>query len=245
MDCSKTIVEGKLMFCSNCGSKIPEDSAFCPNCGHKVGAKVDDTVEKKEPVKKTAVVSKTVQKSNEKKVGSIFNRKRLITLGILVVIVIVGFFGYRLAYLPNVVQTAIDKTEFSNSYKVEANVITKKIVMKADKAQVYNLVTAASDNGFSTHPIGAEEQMAMLEKELPGKWKIQLIQTSFANSPKVLWEYSGDQESVRYQNSNEFKNSKRAYLAAEEKKQADDDATSSAISGAVVGGLIGAAMGHY
>lgn len=218
------------MYCDNCGAEIPKNAEFCPNCGQKVTVKKTNTVTKSE--------SKTTTKPGSKK-------KLVVRLIMIMAVLLVGFFGYRLVYYPSMVKSAVTQNGFVNyGYSAKANVLSKKVVITATKAKVYNLVAASTGNGFSTHPIGAEEQLASLAKDLPGNWTVQIIQNVDDNSPRVMWEISGGQESVRYQNSNEFKNAKRAYIEASRRKDATNSEINSAVAGAAVGGLIGFVLGH-
>ena len=64
------------MFCSNCGTKNENGSAFCSNCGNKLG--------KNKPVNTPKQNSNIVDKIKENKVVAI------------IVVVVVGFIGYKL-----------------------------------------------------------------------------------------------------------------------------------------------------
>ncbi|WP_334330487.1 zinc ribbon domain-containing protein [Companilactobacillus sp. HBUAS59699] len=204
------------MHCSNCGVKIPATADFCPNCGHKV-------VKVSKP--------KVIIKSHSKK-------KSLIKLVLAAIVILVAFLGYRLAYLPTVVRADIQKYGFTvRGYSTQANVLSKTIVITADEPKVYNLVAASTNNDFSTAQIGAEEELVKMGKDLPGNWTIQIIQNTNSDSPRIMWEYSNGEESVRYQNSNEFRRAKQAYLESAEEKSARNQEIESA-----VGGLIGSVL---
>lgn len=218
------------MYCNNCGTEITKDVDFCPNCGQKIDKEKLGTVT--EPVNKTAV-------------KSLSKRKIITGLILAAAVLLVGFFSYRLIYYPKVVKSAIVENDFTmRGYSAQANVLKKKVVIKADRAKVYNLVAASTTNGFSTDPIGAESQLAGLEKDLPGNWTVQIIQDVDEKSPRVMWEISGGRESVRYQNSNEFKKAKQAYIEESRRKEASDSEFDSAVTGAAAGGLIGFVLGH-
>ena len=224
------------MHCSNCGAEIPEGAEFCPECGHKVGEIVEHEKSKPE-INLTPEMKESIK--------SHVNKKNIFRLVLVLAVLIVGFVGYRLLYLPGVVKSEVAKTEFRTAnYSVKANVLTKKIVITTENGEIYNLVAASTENGFLTNPIGAEEQMMKMGKDLPGNWTIQIIQTTRSDAPRVMWQYSDGHESIRYQNSNEYRRAKQAYVEASEKKDATNSEIDSAVSGAVVGGLIGAALGR-
>lgn len=205
------------MYCNNCGTEITKDAEFCPNCGKKIDKNKLETVAK--PASKTSVKSAS--------------KWKIITGLILVIAVLLGgFYGYRLLYYPKVVKSAITENGFTISgYSAQANVLKKTVVIKANRAKVYNLVAASTTNGFSTAPIGAESQLAGLEKDLPGDWTVQIIQDVDEKSPRVMWEISGGRESVRYQNSDEFKKAKQAYIEENREKEASDSEFDSAVTG--------------
>lgn len=216
------------MRCSNCGAEIPADAEFCPECGHKIG----------KPLKENKQVAEI--KDNMK---PYLTKKNIFRTLLVIIVGLVVFAGYRLLYYPSLVKNEIAKTEFATSnYNVKANVLTKTITITASESWVYNLVAASTDNGFLTSPIGAEESMAKMAKDLPGNWTIQLIQTTHADSPRVMWQYSDGHESIRYQNSTEYRRAKQAYIEASEKEDATNSEIKSAVIGAAAGGLIGAAL---
>lgn len=208
------------MHCSSCGVKIPATADFCPNCGHKVGVAVSNKSESKIAIKSHS------------------GKKTIIKLVLAAIVILVAFLGYRLAYLPTVVRADIQKYGFTvRGYSTQANVLNKTIVITADRPKVYNLVAASTNNDFSTAQIGAEEELVKMGKDLPGNWTIQIIQNTNSDSPRIMWEYSNGEESVRYQNSNEFRRAKQVYLESVEEKDARDQEIESA-----VGGLIGSVL---
>ncbi|MGQ2375906.1 zinc-ribbon domain-containing protein [Companilactobacillus zhachilii] len=216
------------MRCSNCGAEIPADAEFCPECGHEAGVPVQE--------------NKTVSEMKDK-VTPYLTKKNIFRTLLVVIVGLVVFAGYRLLYYPSLVKNEIAKTEFATAnFNVKANVLNKTITLTASEPEVYSLVAASTDNGFLTSPIGAEESMDKMAKDLPGNWTIQLIQTTHANSPRVMWQYSDGHESIRYQNSNEYRRAKQAYIEASEKEDATNSEIKSAVIGAAAGGLIGAAL---
>lgn len=50
------------MFCSNCGSQIPEGSAFCPNCGTRSGAAPESTAAQAPNYRSKPLVLSTLEK---------------------------------------------------------------------------------------------------------------------------------------------------------------------------------------
>ena len=50
------------MFCSNCGSQIPEGSAFCPNCGTRSGAAPESTAAQAPNYRAKPLVLSTLEK---------------------------------------------------------------------------------------------------------------------------------------------------------------------------------------
>lgn len=228
------------MYCNNCGHELSEQVDFCPQCGQKVGAKVAPNKEEKtNPT--TAATNSNLSwiKHRPSKI------KIMTLLGSLIAIVAVVFFSYHLIYLPKVVTKAVNSDTEFRSYPVEANVYSKTLMIKIDRAKAIRLIDAASDNGFAMGKIGMEEQLAVLNKDLPGNWTIQVIQTSDSNSPRVLWGYANGVENVRYQNSNEFKQAREAYLAAKAKQDATASDVDTAVKGAVIGGLLGSALRRW
>ncbi|WP_125588153.1 zinc-ribbon domain-containing protein [Companilactobacillus jidongensis] len=206
------------MHCSNCGVEIPENAEFCPNCGQKVE-------------RVSSASNETVSK-NKRTIKPHTKRKTIIKLIVAALVVLVAFLGYRFIYLPTVVKTDVQKYGFTvNGYSTQANVLSKTIVITADEAKVYNLVAASTNNNYSTAQIGAEEELVKMGKALPGSWTIQIIQTTHSDVPRIMWEYSNNQESVRYQDSNEFRQAKQAAKEAAEKKDASDQEVQSALDG--------------
>ena len=55
------------MFCTNCGTEIPDGSVFCPECGERLETNENENV-KEEPVKETKKPGNSKKKTGEKKI---------------------------------------------------------------------------------------------------------------------------------------------------------------------------------
>lgn len=235
------------MYCNNCGSKMPANATFCPECGQKVGAKVMPTSHRQPAASDVTAKAKATLSAikKSKPLQGKHKKKTFALIGGVIAVIAAIFFGYNLLVVPNQVKSALAKTEFTNTpFQTDANVFTKTMTITANEAKVLSFISAASDNGYSMNQIGAEEQLASIDKALPG-WTVQIVQTSVKDSPRVLWAYDNGKETVRYQNSNEYKVARDTYLQALEKQNASESEAQAAVKGAIVGGLIGSALRRY
>lgn len=83
------------MFCGNCGKELEEGAVFCPYCGTKLGSdnEGEDNGQMQEPAQELKTVQKSTGKADVLK-HKRFTKKIWIPV-ILVVCLIVGYFGYQ------------------------------------------------------------------------------------------------------------------------------------------------------
>ncbi|MFT9098005.1 hypothetical protein [Liquorilactobacillus sp.] len=79
----------------------------------------------------------------------------------------------------------------------------------------------------------------ILSTKLVGKWNVEISQTTYKETSSILWGYLGTEEITRYQTSEECLRARKEYLQKRAEQQENEDTTSAAIGGAVVGGLVG------
>lgn len=225
-----------MTYCTKCGAKLPAGATFCPSCGHPV--KVKTSAQKQ---KTTSIPNNS---SRVKKVVARISKKSLRRwlIGIVAVLT-VCFFGYRLLYLPNVVKSAVNVNRLNESgYTATANTMKKTVIIKADQTKLDRLAGALEENDYDKTTIGAEEQLAALEKALPGNWTVQIEQHKLREEQTILWQYKGSRETIRFQNSDECKQTHKQLVAAKAKKKADDDAFNNTVSAGLLGGAVGALL---
>lgn len=226
-----------MKYCANCGTKLEPGAAFCPHCGQKVGASqaTSSAMSSKvvDQVKKSVTQVKT--KANPQ------NKRRLIKWGFGVLVAILAvFFAYRLLYLPGVVKSAVDANVLNQGgYTAKANTMTKTVVISTDQLKLERLIGALKANDYDTTHIGAEEQLAKLEKALPGNWTVEITQHEMKSSQTVLWRYQGAKETIRYQNSEECKRAHKLVMEAKAKQQSENDAVTKGVTAGVLGGIVG------
>ncbi|WP_125580631.1 zinc-ribbon domain-containing protein [Lacticaseibacillus suibinensis] len=241
-----------MKFCSNCGAKLDPGASYCPKCGHKVEG--GDTAkqiatETAAKAKSAATVAATTAAARAKQglkqlqgAAKSPARKRYLRWASAAFAVLLAiFFAYRLLYLPGVVRNAVDANVLNQGgYTAKANTLTKKVVITTDDLKLERLIDAIKANDYDQTRIGAEMQLASLEKALPGNWTVEIQQHQMKGSQTVLWRYQGDKETIRYQNSDECKRAHKMVMAAKAKQQSTDDAVTRGVTGGIVGGLIGA-----
>lgn len=230
-----------MKYCTNCGTKLKADDEFCPKCGHRVNQSDSDklTTGKGAVDSVTAHLKQGVQRI--KPALQKQNKRSYLKWGIgLIVAVAVIFFGYRLVYLPHVVSAAVEaNTLNAGGYTAKANTLTKTVVITTDKLKLERVMGAVEANDYDTTHIGAEMQLAKLEKDLPGDWTVEITQHVVKGAQTVLWRYTGDKETVRYQNSDECKLARKQLLQQQAQQQSDKDATTTGVTAGLLGGLVG------
>lgn len=235
------------MYCKNCGKELPKGALFCSRCGQKVtelqsGKSLFKNVASN---KDEAKVRQKSEKIKSIKSTKFFNKSTAWKLTVAGILLVSFFFVYKLIYIPHTVNIEVQKTEFKlpAKFKVQTKPFSKKVIIIANKPTVLNLVSIASEEGFSMRQIPTEEQLQQLDKSLPGNWDVQLIQKNYKNSSRVLWQYSdGGQPVVRYQNSSEFKEARQVYLNNVREQNATESEAQAAVRGALIGGLLGSAL---
>lgn len=242
-----------MKFCSNCGAKLAPSASYCPKCGHKVVASGDtakqvasETAAKaKSAATAAATTAATRAKQGFKQLKNAAKspeRKRYLRwAGAAFAVLLALFFAYRLLYLPGVVKNAVDANVLNGGgYTAKANTLTKKVVITTDDLKLERLIDAIKANDYDKTRIGAEMQLASLEKALPGNWTVEIQQHQMKGSQTVLWRYQGSKETIRYQDSDECKQAHKVVMAAKAKQQSTNEAVTRGVTGGIVGGLIGA-----
>lgn len=229
------------MFCPNCGEKVALTVEFCPNCGKSLktaGAQQDN------------ILNGSSKHKTDREDGSlngwIYKQRKFISGAI--VIIVLAILGYFLIYVPTSVNAVLKDNGFTaqNGYTIKNNVLSRTITLRANTNRVGHFESAIVGNNYDTSKIDAEEQLGktanILSGKLVGKWDIKISQATYKETAAVLWEYVGTKEVTRYQTSEECLRARKEYLQKQAEQQENDDNTSAAIGGAVVGGLVGSIL---
>ncbi|MDG3062290.1 zinc ribbon domain-containing protein [Lacticaseibacillus casei] len=241
----KTEGDVAIMFCPNCGAKVPEEADFCPNCGQPLNAKLKAQTAGYQKAEESAAPAET-----EKivKPAKLQKSHRSVIIGVLIALVVVVC-GYVFVYAPNMAKQAVLSNGFTGErgYSVQINALKRTVTIQVGSDQLSNISGAFMSGGFSTYPINQEKQMAKAANDLSGKvigqWHIkEVTMKKDQKTPIDLWEFTGTKETMRYQDTDDFRAAKDAYDAKEKQAADEDQAQSnadSAIGGAIFGGILG------
>lgn len=230
------------MFCPNCGKKVLVTAEFCPSCGQKLKKeKIDEAQEKNSSIPTTKITNKVNSQSKRR-----HNKKSLVfSLGIIIFLLAVGYF---VIYVPTSINAVLKDNGFTtqNGYTVKTNTLSKTIILKANTGRVGHFESAIVGNNYDTSRIDAENQLGkvanILSGKVFGKWNIEITQSTYKETPTILWEYVGTKEVTRYQTSEECLNARKKYLQKQAEQQESESNTTAAVGGAIVGGIVGSVL---
>jgi len=230
------------MFCPKCGTEVNKNAKFCPKCGQDLTIhKQSKPQEPKKDIsdKDTGVKSQT----NKPKISKKPKNKKLI-IGLIALLVIL--IGYSAIYVPMTVKPILQNSDFTtaNQYKIKTNVFTKTIDITAGTSRMGNIEGALGNDQFDTSKLAIEEQLAIVADSISGKlfgtWKIQLKQDTYKETDAVLWQFTGKEETHRFQNTDACRKVHQKYLQREADQESNDEQSSAAAGAA--GGLLGWAL---
>ncbi|MQS97410.1 zinc-ribbon domain-containing protein [Lactobacillus halodurans] len=225
------MVGGVKMFCPKCGTKVAKDAKFCPKCGQDLTAKNKQPVIKAKSSKGKSSISKKAPRHNKKLIMSL----------IAIAVVLIGYFGI---YAPMTVRSVLANSEFTskNDYKVKTNALKRTIEINAGTSRVGDIQGALNDDEFDTSKIAVEEQLSHLANSLSGRvignWKIQWKQHQYKENDTILWQFTGKEETKRYQNTKECRQIHQKILESEAQQRAQDTQNNND-SAAIAGGILG------
>lgn len=224
------------MFCPKCGYKVEKGVKFCPKCGQNLMVKKSSSESKSTESKATESTSLIKKYRHNKKV-----------IATLVAIVVV-LFGYMAIYAPMTIKSVLQREEFTakNGYEVSVNPLTRTIRINAGEAGMNNIERGLNSTHFDTSAIALEYHMASAAKSISkktiGSWKINLTQTRYKDTDTLMWQFTGNNETHRYQNTAACRKNHQDYLQAEADSAEQDQKNSDAAG--IAGGLLGGALGY-
>jgi hypothetical protein len=125
------------------------------------------------------------------------------------------------------------------------NAVKKEIDINVDTHQMGSIESALDNDHFDTSKLAIEEQLAIaansVDSKTIGKWTIQLRQSTYKDTDAVLWQFSGKDETHRYQNTAACRKAHQVYLQREADQAQNDQENSDAagVAGGIAGGVLG------